>query len=336
MSIQPGFGSGLVIRLSPDLLEFPITTAPAMPVIQVRCAIEGTRPDPTPSTTFEWRAVLDFHPADCKNGVGTPPTPLQMSGSSLGGVFSFQFSELRGGRLTISVLAELRGQSMSAERSDLRIVGTNPLYTQLKDAIPSKVFRAITWNESRGRQFLGTANGGTSPCPLFSGDRKGGVGLTQLTRPAPTNEQIWNWRANITGGMKLFEEKKAVARGWPKTYREGTSFKALVDAYNAERAKAKQPAITITIPDFTNDQVELDALRGYNGWARGVHEFRAATDANGKLIVALSSNGKAGTASWVQVSATERTKAYDDAHLGANDRGDVDYVHHIMSASVPY
>src|SRR5262249_44393258 len=145
-----------------------------------------------------------------------------------------------------------------AERTDLKIVGTNPLYSQLADEIPSKVFRAITWHESRGRQFLGNANGGTSACPLFSGDRKGGVGLTQLTRPAPTNEQTWNWRANIAGGMRLFDEKKGIARAWPKTYRESKSFKALVDAYNAERAAKKLAAIPITLPDFTNEQVELD------------------------------------------------------------------------------
>jgi hypothetical protein len=336
MSIQPGHGTGLVIRLTPDRLEFPITTEPAMPVIQVRCSIEGIRPDPTPNASYEWRAVLDFHAADCKHGVAPARPALQLNGTATGGVFSFQFAEIRGGRLTISVRAVLSGQTYSAERGDLRIVGTNPLYTQLTQAIPSKVFRAITWHESAGRQFLGASNGGTSACPLFSADGKGGVGLTQMTNPAPTSLETWNWRANIDGGMKLFDEKKGIARAFPRKYRAGTSFTGLVAAYNAERAKTKLPPITVTLPEFTNEQVEVDALRGYNGYAAGVHEYRAATDKDGKLVVALAADGRSGIASWVQISTAERTKAYDDAGLAKKDRGDVDYVHNILSASVPY
>jgi hypothetical protein len=324
------------ITCTPDLREFPITTVPAMPLIQVQARVLGTTPTVSAITMYEWTATLDFSPAECTNGVG-PPFPRQvLNGISRGGAFDVRFTEIQGGGVTIRVKARVAGGEVVGERNGLRIVGTNPQYPQLTQALASRTFRALVWHESRGRQFLGTANGGTSRCPLFSADRLGGVGLMQLTRPAPTREQVWNWRANVAAGLALFQVKMQAARAFPAQYRASAAFQSLVTAYNAERVRNGLLAIPIGIADFTADQVELDALRGYNGWSGGIHEFRAACDAAGKLIVDLAADGKSGTARWEQVSAADRRTAALAAGVPEARLGDTDYVRHVTGANVPY
>jgi hypothetical protein len=343
-SANPRFGSlnadphaGIVaIRCTPDVSEFPITTAPAMPAIQVQASVLGITPDPTAITTFEWTATLEFNPTECRNGIPASFPPITLTGVSTGGAFAVRFTEIQGGRLIIRVKARVAGGEIRGERRDLRIIGTNPLYPQLTQALPSRVFRALVWHESRGRQFLGTANGGTSACPLFSADRLGGVGLMQLTRPAPTREQTWNWRANVTAGLALFQVKMQSARAYPAQYRTSAAFQALVTAYNADRAKNKLPPVQVSIPEFTAEQVELDALRGYNGWSAGIHEYRAARDAAGQLIVDLAPDGKTGMARWEQVSAADRRTGALGAGLPESRLGDPDYVRHVTQANVPF
>jgi hypothetical protein len=327
---------GIEIACTPDLKDFPITTEPAMPVIQVQASLIGLRREITTFTMFEWSATLEFNATECTNGIPTAYPPLILTGTVAGGAFTIRFGEIRGGRLTIRVRARVDGSEIVGERRDLRIVGTNPLYVQLTQALPSKVFRALVWHESRGRQFLGPANGGASACPLYSADRLGGVGLMQLTRPAPTREQTWNWRANVNGGLALFQLKEQTARAYPAQYRKSADFQELVTAYNADRAARRLSALQITIPDFTTEQIELDALRGYNGWSGGIHEFRAARDATGKLVVDVAADGKTGTARWEQVSAAVRRTDAMAAGVPENRLGDLDYVRHVMQANVPF
>jgi hypothetical protein len=324
------------IKCTPNVTDFPITSEPAMPIIEVEASVLGLAPMAAAVTAFDWTATLEFNPAQCLNGIPAMFPALHQSGVALGGHFTVRFGELRGGNLTITVRARVAGGEIVAERKDLRIVGTNPLYVQLTQALPSKVFRALVWHESRGRQFRGPANGGTSACPLYSDDWLGGVGLMQLTRPAPTREQTWNWRENIRGGLDLFELKKHVARAYPAEYRKSAEFQDLVTKFNADRVAHKLTALQISIPDFTAEQVELDALRGYNGWSGRIHEFRAACDATGKLVVEVAADGKTGTARWEQVAADVRRAACLAAGVPANRLGDTDYVRHVVEAHVPY
>jgi hypothetical protein len=343
-SVNPTFGSqhvgshaaSIAISYTPNLRELPITTAPAMPEIDVQAWIIGVPRELTTVTMFEWTATLEFNPTECRNGIPTSFPPVVLSGVCMGGAFALRFTEFQGGRLSIRVRATVAGDEIVGERSDLRIVGTNPRYSQLTDALPSRVFRALVWHESRGRQFLGTADGGMSSCPLFSGDRLGGVGLMQLTRPAPTRDQTWNWRANIAAGLALFDVKRQAARAYPAQYRRSAAFQALVTDFNAERAKNKLAAVQVSIPEFTAEQVELDALRGYNGWSAGIHEYRAACDAAGKLIVDLAADGKTGMARWEQVSGADRRAAALAAGVPESRLGDTDYVRHVTQANVPF
>lgn len=51
---------------------------------------------------------------------------------------------------------------------------------------------------------------------MVSGDN--GYGLSQMTNPAPTYEQIWNWKENVKVGVKLFQEKQLEAKGYFSTH----------------------------------------------------------------------------------------------------------------------
>jgi hypothetical protein len=326
-----GTGPALAIRLTPDQREFAISTVPAMPQIAVQVVVVGVQPDPTAGTAVRWRAILSFDPRGCRHGVGQPREHARLDGTAVGGRFTLPFRDVRGGALTIRVSALVDGRELRAERSDLRVVGTNPRFTDLAQQLPTRGLRALVWRESGGRQFDGRADGGTGPCPLYSGDMLGGVGLMQVTRPAPTLDQTWSWRANVAAGVALYREKERVARGYPRRVRDSAAFRTLVTQHAAARRARGAPPLDVTLPDFTAEQLELDTLRGYNGYAGAdgflpapsLHEFRVARDAAGALLV-REEQGRA-VAQWERVPANARPRV-----------GDPNYVDHVLQSRPPF
>lgn len=104
-----------------------------------------------------------------------------------------------GGQLT--VVARAGGQSATTVAT---IVGTNPNEGQLRAYLNAQVggpdFLPIVLHEARGRHFNAQGE------PIVSFD--GGYGMVQLTNPAPTFEQCWNWQRNVDGGLALFAVKR--------------------------------------------------------------------------------------------------------------------------------
>lgn len=89
-----------------------------------------------------------------------------------------------------------------------------------------------------------------------------GYGMTQMTNPAPTYEQVWNWKENIKVGIKLYQEKQGYAKkdlaGHP--YTEDQLIRATFSRWNGsvyyrwdESSKAWGPNGTIMCdPDTSN------------------------------------------------------------------------------------
>ena len=72
--------------------------------------------------------------------------------------------------------------------------------------------------------------------------------------------------------------------------------------------------------------------RGFNGYtALDLHEFRVATDEQGMLLVQENGDGKTGQAQWMRVSAEERREVYDARRTPLVNRGDPDYVDHVLA-----
>jgi len=90
---------------------------------------------------------------------------------------------------------------------NVKIGGTNPSSAEVTTYLNSKAnatgFDKIIAQESRYRHF----NKQNQPIKSFDN----GYGMCQLTDPKPTFEQVWNWKQNVDGGLKLFESKRLTA-----------------------------------------------------------------------------------------------------------------------------
>jgi hypothetical protein len=304
-----------------------------MPVITVVAAVQNVSPDSRVPVQYQWDATVEFQgSSDCAHSGSRTTSHAAIKELNGTAQFRVPFTQVRGGNLTVKVTVVIGNITLQAKTTGLKITGTNPTVDSLKTEAPAKAgFRKLMRLESALRQFTSTG------CPLFSADNLGGVGLCQLTSPAPTDDQVWSWKANIAGGVTLWNQKEAVARAYPGNVQKGSTFADQVKAYNAQRAAtaaaaakaANQPAptvtpITVTVPLYTADQLERDTLRGFNGYAGGLHEYRLKVDANGILVVTLNPTGTAGTAEWEAISAADRKAYY--IKQGITHMGDPNYV----------
>jgi hypothetical protein len=99
-----------------------------------------------------------------------------------------------------------------------------------------KGFDKILAQESKFKNFI---NADGQPVVAFDG----GYGMTQLTTPAPSYEQVWNWKENIKGGAKLYQDKQKSAK-----------------AYLGQKGRS-----------YTDDQLALETLSRWNGG--GYHQW---------------------------------------------------------------
>jgi hypothetical protein len=107
-----------------------------------------------------------------------------------------------GGMLTVTAQA---GQDKATVSVNVR--GTNPTAIEATQYLAmqqnSAGFEKILEHESKFKQFKPNGE------PVKSFDN--GFGMCQLTTPAPTFAQVWNWKMNIDAGLKLFEQKRVTA-----------------------------------------------------------------------------------------------------------------------------
>jgi hypothetical protein len=263
------------------------------------------------------------------------PTIVQ---DTVGGKLTVTFPAVRGGVLSVKAEAVIGTQHLNVISHGVRIIGTNPPLGTLHAAFPHDSLRRIARHESGCRQFDAAANGGTSGCPLFSSDGLGGVGIMQITNPRPSDDEVWSWQANVQRGVQIFNGKRGIATRYPAQVRQSHRFQQLVVSFNADRAAHQLPPLQVTLPDFTSTgfgvapanlgQVELDMIRGFNGWAGRdafgfvLHEFRVQLDAQGRLIVDVIPNTARGNALWEQVPARDRPQT----------TGDPNYVQRVLGA----
>lgn len=296
-------------------------TGAQMPAIQAEVQFNGLDPDPTATATFQWVVSINFQCSDCRNGRAREIND-QFGFTTIGGKAAIDFPRIRGGQLTIAVSVDLPAGSFSATTNELHIRGVNPPLGEVSAACGSVIVQQMVMLESGSRQFNAPRDGGVSECPLFSGDRLGGVGLFQITNPPPTPEDHWNWLTNLTHGLQLLDQKRTVARAYPARVRNSEAFQALVQSFNAGR---NSPA-NIVLPDFTPQQLELDTTRGYNGWAgkdifgNVLHEFRVPLDPAGNLLVDIGPDNR-GIIAWQQVPGADRPQ----------NTGDPNYVSHVLA-----
>ncbi len=293
-----------------------------MPVVKATALLTGVTPDPSgPPVVYAWKATLAWSGAGCAFSAGRTFRHPDMTAQGPGNTFVLPFSKLCGGDLTVTVTVHSGATTISATAGNLKVTATNPSIEALAAAAPAiTAFRKLMRLESSLRQFRGPS------CPLFSADGLGGAGLCQLTRPLPSDDQVWSWKANLAAGFDLYKSKQELAASHPASVRSSAEFQAQVRAYNAGRPTGSAGPLAIELPDYTDEQLQRDTLRGFNGYAGGLHEYRVKLDQNGQLVVTIDPSGKKGSAEWEQISAAERIAYYDSINIPENKRGDPNYV----------
>ena len=303
-----------------------------MPGIPVLVQVVGVQPDPTPSLTFTCTAKITFNARQCSHGPNRNFANSVVV-SAQGGAFDVAFPRVAGGRLTLAITTKFQGSDLHKEVNDLVILGSNPPPGDVKAIMPHLTLSKIAKTESGFRQFVSVSGVGLM-CPNWSDDNQGGVGIMQITRPQPSDEEVWSWRANAKRGQQIFSEKISGARRYAMMLRRNPEFRDHVELYNQRRAASGLPSLDIRVPDFTTGdfeanlkQMELDSIRGYNGWAGQdqfrlpLHEYRLALDDDGYLVVDVDEAARTGTVRWERVAPSDRP---------ANS-GNPDYVRMVLS-----
>jgi hypothetical protein len=305
--------------------RYAITAEPRMPVITATASAFAS----------EWDVSVGFVANDCPPfGPQDLRTIFRVSRTGGNNITTDFFGDVvRGGSISFVAKGTVNGCPVSAQ-GGAGLVGTNPKQTDIQAALPHTTLRRIACKESGQRQFDAPPNGGTGFCPLFGPGGK--VGIMQIANP--TDDEIWNWRLNVAKGINMFNEKVQTARDYPRRVRNSEVFKGLVSQFNKRRQQQGLNPIQVVLPpltegDFDNNlrQLELDAIRGYNGWngtdrvGLQLHEFRVAVDLIGgkEFLVVANVNEETlhGEAVWERVPVVDRP-----VHIGSPN-----YVEEVLS-----
>lgn len=137
------------------------------------------------------------------------------------------FDEFQGGDLTVVALIQLPasfapGFPLLVGKVTRRIRGRNPskpgvrayVDATLASADDGLAVKVIAWKESKFLQFI-DRRGASRGMPTVSRDgtafgimqlKNLGENAGRIMRPRP--REIWNWQANVDGGVRLYKEKK--------------------------------------------------------------------------------------------------------------------------------
>ncbi|GKT00332.1 hypothetical protein AVKW3434_13105 [Acidovorax sp. SUPP3434] len=128
----------LVLTCRPAGPRFFISADATTPEIVMTATLSGVPLNPAgPVPTYEWSATLVF------DG-GVPPTNTAYGGNRRtqhapirsqaghGNTWRIPFTEVRGGLLTVNVIARVGGTVLNASSTNLTIAGTNPLPTAIR------------------------------------------------------------------------------------------------------------------------------------------------------------------------------------------------------------
>lgn len=335
-TLRPGVGGTLGgyqlrLTLNPPNKVFLIRNDTRMPDIEAVCEVLGG--NIPAGLTYEWEVTLVMNPAGVPHAVGriTLHPSIHRQTDTLR--FPIPFTAVRGGTLTVRVTSNINNQRISAIQT-AEVLGVNPAPAQFRAEGVPELLMKLMMAESSLHQFR--TNGHKIGYPLFSADGLGGVGLGQITRPRPTDDEVWNWKINVKAALKLYDKKKHAARSYLNEYPHSKEFQNLVQTYNQLRMANSPPGpsgaipamLKVTLPAYTEEMLENETIRLYNGEPVHLHEY-IAREVNGVLFVKVSADNLNGTAEWHQVTAAERIAYYQAHNLPVKRWGDPDYVNDV-------
>ena len=197
-------GNGLSWVRPPDNSVFNLTDQAELP--EILFEVRGHDGDDLNwSWSIEWEAKVSGLRERARKT--TVLQTFKQSGSFTGGdnIWIAEFSgEVLGGRLTVVV--SNGGRSI---KRTIQIRGVNPS----KDTVAQYIaeledmdgFEKLLEQETNTKHFINLDGE-----PIAAFDK--GYGITQMTNPAPSYEQVWNWKANILGGSGVYKDKVLAAK----------------------------------------------------------------------------------------------------------------------------
>ncbi len=204
-------GNTIITRNTPEDQRFLyITGVPAMPAISVELLGGDKEADASININYTLRH-----------------REMTTTGSSDGELskdhpWVVELDEIRGG--TATVTAQVDGVQLQSIEFYIR--GLNPTAQTVReyfDSIEAEWYvYAIANRETGFRQMNGISTEGalvvgvdTTVCkgatPNEANVQDGGVGMFQITNPAPTANSVWDWRANTTQGLAIIDLKRTLA-----------------------------------------------------------------------------------------------------------------------------
>jgi hypothetical protein len=172
------------------------------------------------------------------------------------------------------------GQTVSVT---VKITGQNPTAQQVSTYLATKPnsegFDKLLEHESHGKHF----NAQGEPVKSFDN----GYGMAQLTTPAPTYDQVWNWKKNIDAGLVLFGQKRSAAV-----------------AYLSQSSRS-----------YTTDQLKYETVCRWNGGSYHVWDSKTNAWVRNPDILCDSKTGNIG---WDMTDAENTGKT--EAQLHSRDK----------------
>ena len=197
-------GCRLIVGLSQRLFHIridPDTGAPLMPrhaiaFARISAPISGSGP------VFTWRVMVAWSSA----GVSTASSLAQRTFQSTS-PFRLPFgSEIRGGTLTVDASTRVRGETYWG-KATAQIVADNPTQDQVLKAFPKSRIGLIASKIGEAESGLHQFTRAGLPEVSSTCD----VGLMQLNAPTgglSSQDQVWDWRANVARGLQVLEAKR--------------------------------------------------------------------------------------------------------------------------------
>ena len=253
---------------------FAIDASAVFPVIDF--AIDTQEAGPYAwSWSISWDARTSGLRESAKRGSSLRKFSEKESFSSAEKKWRADVGKALGGRLRVKVVA---GKEKFVRTVVLK--GTNPSAADVKALLATLPdcdgLEKLLEQESHFKHFI-EADGQ----PVVAFDK--GYGLTQMTHPAPTFEQAWNWKANVKGGAALYQQKQASA----KTY------------------------LTQQGRTCTSDQLRLETWSRWNGGSYHVWGAKAKAWVRNDDLVCDPATGNIG---WDMTEPDNIGKTEDDLH----------------------
>jgi len=254
--------------------SFAIDAAAVFPVIDFE--IETQAPGPYAwSWGISWEAKTSGLRESAKRGSSLRKFVDKSNFSSGEKKWRLDLGKVIGGKLRVEVFA---GKEKFVRT--VVVKGTNPSAADVKALLATlpdcEGFDKLLEQESHFKHFI-EADGQ----PVVAFDK--GFGLTQMTHPAPTFEQAWNWKANVKGGAALYQQKQASAK-----------------TYLSQQSRT-----------YTSDQLRLETWSRWNGGPYHIWDPKAKGWIRNDALVCDPATGNIG---WDMSDPANKDKTEDELH----------------------